>query len=99
MTSLTIDADTFRTRFRPRRNHLDLAAGCNLGEGGCLFASAGKELAHVLRQKPRTVWTVVEGDDNAIVIRSGFLVVNRLGYLVTEHGAEAGVRYTVVRNA
>ena len=93
-TFCTIAQDTFIERFGPKPNHLDLTAGFDFGNGGCLFALAGKELRHVMAQKPRTIWTVIEGDE-CLVIESGMHFVNRLGFLVTSVPFEARVTYTV----
>lgn len=93
---VALDEDTFIDQFRPKPNHLDRMASFDLGQGGCLFACAGKEWRHVLAQNPRTIWTLIEGDNGALVIESGLHLVNRLGYLVTEAPVEAGTAYSVV---
>lgn len=93
---LAIDEDIFIEQFGPKPNHLDLTASFDLGQGGCLFACAGKEWRYVLAQNPRTLWTLIEGDNGTLVIESGLHLVNRLGYLVTEMPIEAGTAYTVV---
>jgi uncharacterized protein YlzI (FlbEa/FlbD family) len=49
----------------------------------------------LIRQKPDTVWTLLEGDEGQLVIESGLHVVNRIGYLVTERGIENGTSYAV----
>ena len=90
-----LDEDQFVERFGPRPNHLDLTAGFDCGEGGCLFACAGKELRYVLAQKPSNVWTLLEGDEGQLVIESGMHIVNRLGYLITERPIDEHAVYTV----
>lgn len=90
-----IDEDTFVERFRPQRNSLDLTATLDFGDGGCLFSAAGKEFRHVLAQDPRTLWTLVEGDEGSLFIESGLHIANRLGYLVTALPFEDGVAYSV----
>jgi hypothetical protein len=90
-----IDENTFIDKFRPQRNPLDLTASLDFGDGGCLYSAAGKEFRHVLAQDPRTLWTLVEGDDGSLFIESGLHIVNRLGYLVTARPFEDGVAYSV----
>lgn len=91
-----LDEDSFIERFRPTRNPLDRHAGYDFGDGGCLFSATGKELQHVLAQKPSTLWTLVEGDEGQLVIESGLHLVNRLGYLVASAPVEDRTTYTVV---
>lgn len=83
LKTLVLDEAAFFKQFAPRPNHLDKTASVDFGEGGCLFSAAGKELRHVLAQPPRTLWTLIEGDDGRLRIESGLHLVNRLGYLVT----------------
>lgn len=90
-----IDEDTFIEKFRPQRNLLDLTASVDFGDGGCLYSAAGKEFRHILAQDPRTLWTLVGGDDGSLFIESGLHIVNRLGYLVTDRPFEDGVAYSV----
>lgn len=94
-TLKSITEDEFIERFRPVPNHLDLAAGFDLGDGGCLYATSPKEWQFIVRQNPRTVWTLIE-EDGRLVIESGIHIVNRLGYLVTEEPIEPDTAYSVV---
>ena len=96
VTTHTIDEDSFIERFGPRPNHLDLQAGCDFGDGGCLFSAAGKEFKYVLAQNPQCIWTLIEGDEGQLVIESGMHLVNRLGYLVTSTPVGARETYTVL---
>lgn len=66
-------------------NHLNASAGWALGDagGGCLFETHGEEFAFVMRQDPRTVWTLLDGDDGDMVLVNGLHFVNRVGYLVS----------------
>jgi hypothetical protein len=68
------------TAFQAEKTH----AGWACGEGpGCLFETYGDELAFVRTQNPRTVWTLIDGDDGGQYILSGLHRVNRLGHLVS----------------
>lgn len=48
------------------------------------FETYGDDLAFVLAQDPRHVWTLVEGDDGNLYIVDGLHYVNRLNYVVTD---------------
>jgi hypothetical protein len=86
MTSdlIEITEDEFDATYPLISNHLRPDAGWVYGEsGGCLFETYGEELAFVRRQDPRTVWTLVDGDDGDQYLLSGFHLVNRVGYLIS----------------
>jgi hypothetical protein len=84
MTSLEITEDEFDTQYPLVINHLNPNASWTFGDGpGCLFETYGQELAFVRSQNPRTIWTLVDGDDGSQFLLSGFHVVNRIGYLVS----------------
>jgi len=44
----------------------------------------GEELDFVMAQDPRCIWTLVDGDDGNLYIVSGYHLVNRINYFVTE---------------
>ncbi len=86
MTSelIEITEDEFDATYPLITNHLRPDAGWVYGEtGGCLFETYGEELAFVRELDPRTVWTLVDGDDGDQYLLSGFHFVNRIGYLVS----------------
>ena len=65
-------------------NHLNPNASWCVGDGpGCLFETYGEELTFVRQQDPRTIWTLVDGDDGDQYLINGFHFVNRIGYLVS----------------
>jgi hypothetical protein len=83
-TIIELSEDAFDAQYTLRTNHLNPIAGWAYGEGaGCLFETYGEELAFVRRQDPRTVWTLIDGDDGDQYVLSGFHLVNRIGYLVS----------------
>ena len=49
-----------------------------------MFETFGKELEWVKDQPENKVWTLMDDDDGNLVITTGFHVVNRVGYYVTE---------------
>jgi hypothetical protein len=96
-TSVTrISKDEFDASYQLRKNHLNPDSGWAFGDGGCLFETYGEALDFVRQQEPRTVWTLVDGDDGDQCLLSGFHVVNRIGYLVSTvpfpEGADIEVR-------
>jgi hypothetical protein len=93
---IQITEDAFEKRFPLLTNHLNPNASWAPGEeGGCLFETYDEELAFVRRQDPRTVWTLVDGDDDGQYLMSGFHFVNRIGYLVSSVAVPEGVEIEV----
>ena len=83
-TLLEITEDQFDKRYPLVINHLNPNASWTFGDGpGCLFETYGQELAFVRSQDPRTIWTLVDGDDDNQCLLSGFHIVNRIGYLIS----------------
>jgi hypothetical protein len=83
-TLIQITENEFDERYPLVVNPLNPTASWCLGDGrGCLFETYGEELAFVQRQNPRTVWTLIDGEDGEQCLISGFHVVNRIGYLVS----------------
>lgn len=54
------------------------------GWNGTLWETFGRDLEFVRSVPNENVWTLIDGDDGGQVIVSGFHVVNRVGYFVTE---------------
>jgi hypothetical protein len=89
---LELTEDEFDARFPLLTNHLNPNASWGSGnEGGCLFETYGEELEFVQRQDPHMVWTLVDGDGNDQYLVSGFLFVNRIGYLVSSISLREGL--------
>jgi hypothetical protein len=83
----TLTFDDWRDAFRPIRNALRPAAPFD----GLMFETFGPELDAVVAADPTCVWTIVDGEDESLWLRSGCHFVNRLGYFITERpwqGAE-----------
>ena len=80
----TITEDEFDKRYPLVTNHINPNASWAFGNGpGCLFETYGEELAFVRSQNPRTVWTLVDGDDGNQYVITGYHFVNRIGYLIS----------------
>lgn len=81
-TIITITEEQFDATYSLLPNHLNPHASWVIGDGpGCLFETYGEELDFVRSQDPRTVWTLLDGDDGLCLV-SGYDFVNRLGYLI-----------------
>lgn len=94
MTLIEIDDTEWEDTFHPINNPLDSNASC----GGQMFETYGEELDYVLEvanSEPRRVWTYVDGDKEPIII-SGYHVVNRIGYFITEVAWDEGTDYNVL---
>jgi hypothetical protein len=88
--------DEFATRYALVRNHFSRGAIRTYDDGQeCLFDTYGPELEFVRQQDPRRVWTLMDGGDGDMCIRSGFHFTNRLGYLVSTAPVPEGVRVAV----
>ena len=79
---MEISEDVFYEEYKPVKNHLD----DNSAFGGCLYETYGDEVSYIqkLNTESNKVWTIIEGDDDAMTYLAGYHVVNRLGFLVTE---------------
>lgn len=79
---LKISEEKFYEDFTPVENHFD----DNASFDGCMFETYDEELDYVfeLSKKEKRVWTIIEGEDDTMFYLSGFHLVNRLGFLVTE---------------
>jgi hypothetical protein len=76
-TARTLTEDQWAAEFRPVNNPADDTQ---------LFDTYGDDLAFVqarLKTAPLTVWTWLEGDEGECIV-SGFYLVNRIGYFITE---------------
>jgi len=78
--------DQFFEHYKPIQNHLVADAP----ESGCMFETYGPELDFVQSQNPKTIWTLIDGENDNIVYIAGFHLVNRIGYLITEVPWETG---------
>jgi hypothetical protein len=79
-TEPVLSYDEWCAAYRPMTNTINEHAAF----GGNMFETYGSELAAVRATEPARIWTIVSTDDNALCVVSGFHVVDRLGYLITE---------------
>ena len=90
-----LNFDKWMKKYRPVRNQVARNASCE----GLMFETFGPELDFVdavRRERPNTVWTIVETDAGALRMTNGYHVVNRFGYFVCEvpyEGPEVDFKY------
>jgi hypothetical protein len=83
-TFIDMTEEEFDAAYTPRPNHLNPDASWAIGDGpGCLFDISPKEIQFVRRQNPRTIWTLLDGEDGNLHLVSGYHFVNRVGFLIT----------------
>lgn len=95
---IKITLDKFFEEYKPQVNHILRAkVGSHIADediapyAGCMYETFGEELNYInsFLNKPRHlaksfhIWTIVDGEDD-MVIQSGYWLVNRLGYIITE---------------
>jgi hypothetical protein len=94
-TCIELTEDAFAALFRPLANPLNPHASFDWGAGyGTLFETYGEELDYVRAQDPARIRTLQSGDGDFIC--SGYHLVNRLGYFVTEVPLPEGLDIHVI---
>lgn len=88
---VTMSFEEFEEKFRPIKNPIDE----NASYAGSMFETYGAELEYVKAAHQGAVWTICECDD-VITLSEGMVLVNRMGYLITEVPAEDGVSYDIL---
>jgi len=82
---LEITEDEFDTRYPLVVNQLNPNASWGFGDGpGCLFETYGQELAFVRSQDPRTIWTLVDGDDDSQYVLSGYHLPESVNFVTSK---------------
>lgn len=74
-----ISFETFEEIYKPIKNTLVENAAID----GYMFETYGEELDMVKTNSPNKIWTFI-GDDSGDYICSGYHIVNKIGYLITE---------------
>lgn len=71
--------DKWEADYQPITNHLVPDSSWS----GWMFETYGKELEFVLSQPENHIWTWTDSDEGTF-LSSGYHLVNRLGYFITE---------------
>lgn len=82
--------DDFDRKYTP---NLTLKSECFRAESG-RFETFGNDLKTVLAQDEKFVWTCVDGDDGLYYV-SGYRLVNRVYYLITNEPWEEEEEYLI----
>ncbi len=78
--------EQWNSTYKPLVNHLDSNASFQDEHGvGIMFETFGEELEFVRTQDKRNIWTLVDGDDDSVIVCAGYWLTNRIGYFVTEN--------------
>jgi hypothetical protein len=75
-----MDINEWEEKYKPITNPFDEHASL----GGVMFETYGKELEFVRAQTNKHIWTYQDGDEGSLIITSGFRLIDRIGYVVTE---------------
>ena len=79
-----MDIDQWEETYKPIPNHLVPNSSWQDEDGvGIMFETYGDELSFIKTQDPTYVWTYLDGVDGTYVV-SGYHIVNRIGYFVTQ---------------
>ncbi|CCQ74242.1 Conserved protein of unknown function [Magnetospira sp. QH-2] len=89
---IQIDYDTWRERYRPIHNEFDKNAPFE----GAMFETYGEELCFVRSCSPEKIWTLLDGEDARMRIGSGFHLVNRIGYFITNDPVPNGTSIEIM---
>lgn len=78
---INLTEDQFYEQFNIRPNHLT-----NNESFGGMYETYGEELDYVfnLAKTENRVWTIIEGESGNLYFCSGFHLVNRFGFIITE---------------
>lgn len=90
---MKITEEKFYEKYIPQINHIvraetdkSVADEDICSWSGCMYETYGEELDYIVEEanaNKNNVWTIIE-EDGKMYILSGYHVVNRLGYLITE---------------
>jgi hypothetical protein len=83
-TFIEMDFDEWVKTYKPILNQIDPTSSFDMGEGGTMFETYGKEVEFVKEQNDSNIWMYGDGDDGGSYIWSGWGFINRIGYFITE---------------
>lgn len=85
LTSRLISYEEWEETYKPKANHIDENASFQNEYGvGIMYETYGDEVQFVADQDSHHVWTYVDGDEGGTYIVSGYALVNRIGYFITD---------------
>jgi hypothetical protein len=72
--------DEFDEQYTTLKNPFDNEVGWE----GCFLETYWEELEFVRKQKSDCIWTMIDCEDGGLWLVSGYCLVNRVNYLITE---------------
>lgn len=91
---INLTDEEWDTEFKPVRNHFNPTAD-EYDTEYQMFETYGQELEFVRNSDPSYVWTYMDGDDGGVYIVSGYHLVNRIGYYITEKPHDPTKYYSI----
>ena len=79
-TFIEMDFDEWCATYKPIPNNIVEDSSFD----GTMFETYGDEVAFVKKADPAYIWMYGDGDDGGSYIWSGWHIVNRIGYFITE---------------
>lgn len=78
--TIKLNFEEWEEKYKPIKNHFVEYTPYN----DYMFETHGKELEHVKKQGLNNIWTLLDCEDETSYICSGYSIVNRNGYFITE---------------
>lgn len=75
---MILEFEDFLDKYQPLKNHLSEGAF-----NGYMFETYGKEFDFVNTHSNKNIWTVVQGDYEDLWLVPGKVLVNRLGFMIS----------------
>jgi hypothetical protein len=76
-----MNIEEWELKYKPMQNDINFG---NASFNGTMFETYGDELMFVELMEDKYIWTLQDSDEGKLIITSGYLRINRLGYFVTE---------------
>jgi hypothetical protein len=95
MNEITMTHEKWVDKYKPIENHFNGEEG---SYNNTLFEIYGQEVEHVKKQNSNNIWTLIYGENENVYIVSGWHIVNREGYFITEHSFNDNENITVNDN-
>lgn len=90
-----VDWDEFESRYVPLQNHIEKDAPLS----GWMFETYGKEYDYIIQAhnaSPDRVWSFIDGANGDVLIVSGLIPFDCIGYVITENPIGSGESVSVI---
>jgi hypothetical protein len=97
METISLTENEFDEQFHMVKNHLDKHAAFD----GNMYETYGKEIDFIHKAMSNNylkwkVWTIIDGDNDDLMYVSGYHIVNRIGFFITEEAVPEGTEISVL---